>query len=65
VKSTGLQCDELKEIFGESAFVLERMVVKRIYSGLGLGTPPLSFEVAIEQAKQAHIKGIPILIKPK
>lgn len=65
-KSTGLKSDELigqtdmlmrslKEIFGESALVLERMIAKQIYRELDLGIPPQDFEVVIEQAEQAYM----------
>jgi len=70
-KSTGLKRDELmgqtdmlmrnlKEIFGESALVLERMIAKQIYRELDLGILPQDFEVVIEQAEQAYMK-----VKPK
>jgi len=50
----------LKEIFGGSALVLERMMAKQIYRELDLGIPPQDFEVVIEQAEQAYMK-----VKPK
>ena len=69
-KDTGLKGDELivqidmlksgmKEIFGKSAPVLERMVAKQIYGKLGLNTPPEDFRVAVEQARQAYAKSYP------
>jgi len=70
-KSTGLKRDELmdqtdvlmrslKEIFGESALVLERMIAKQIYRELDLGIPPQDFKVAMERAEQAYMN-----VKPK
>jgi len=70
-KSTGLKRDELigqtdmlmrslKEVFGESALVLERMMAKQIYRELDLGIPPQDFKVVIEQAEQAYMN-----VKPK
>jgi len=60
-----IQVDELrrclKEIFGEAAIVLERMIARQIYRRLGLGTPPQGFEIAIEQAKRAYINATPTL----
>jgi len=72
-KSTGLKCDELigqtdmlmrslKEIFGESALVLERMIAKQIYRELGLGIPPQDFEAAVEVAEQAYMRVTPKLL---
>ena len=72
-KNTGLKRDELigqtvmlsrslREIFGESALILEKMIAKRIYSRLDLGSPPQSLEVVIEQAEQAYMKGTPKLL---
>jgi len=69
-KHAGLRSDELivqidmlksamREIFGQSAPVLERMIVKQIYRKLALNTPPEDFGVAIEQAKQAYMKSYP------
>jgi len=66
-KDTGLKSDELivqidmlksgmREIFGQSAPVLERMVAKQMYRKLALNTPPEDFAAAIEQAKQAYMK---------
>jgi len=72
-KSTGLKGDELigqtdmlmrslKEIFGESALVLERMMAKQICRELGLGIPPQDFEAAVEVAEQAYMKVTPKLL---
>ena len=69
-KNIGLKSDELilqidmlksgiREIFGQSALVLERMVARQIYRKLALNTPPEDFAAAIEQAKQAYMKSYP------
>ena len=62
----GIQVDVmrrcLKEIFGEPAIVLERMIARQIYRRLSLGTPPEDFEVAVEQAEQAYMKVTPSLL---
>jgi len=52
----------LKEIFGEAAIVLERMVAKQIYRRLDLDTPPEDFGVAVEQAEQAYMNATPNLL---
>jgi len=62
----GIQVDVmrrcLKEIFGEPAIVLERMIARQIYRKLALDTPPEDFEAAIEQAEQAYMKVTPSLL---
>jgi len=62
----GIQVDVLrrclKEIFGESALVLEKMMAKRIYRELHLDTPPQDFEAAVELAEQAYMKVTPKLL---
>jgi len=62
----GIQFDVLrrclKEIFGEAAIVLERMIARQIYRKLALDTPPEDFEAAIEQAEQAYMNATPNLL---
>jgi len=62
----GVQVDVLrrclKEIFGEAAFVLERMIAKQIYRELDLGIPPQDFKVAMERAEQAYMNVKPNLL---